>query len=119
MEALGLLIEMVKDLPDMALYLVMAYFAYKTLIIGSIYGLIRFIVAKIHAAYVTPRDQIIKDTVFYDTVAKMTLTKEGRDKLLTMLRGTVSSKYGHLYGADIDWIEEAIQEKKDREAKNG
>lgn len=47
MEVLKLLIEMVKDLPQMALWAIVIFFLYKVVVIGSIYGVIRFSITKI------------------------------------------------------------------------
>lgn len=55
MDALKLLVEMVKDLPDMAIWVIIAFFVYKTIIVGSIYGVIRHVATKIHDAVVTLR----------------------------------------------------------------
>lgn len=44
MEELKLLVEMVANLPSMALWVIAFFFAYKVMIVGSIYGVIRFAV---------------------------------------------------------------------------
>jgi thiamine transporter ThiT len=46
MEELKLLVEMVSNLPAMALWVIAFFFGYKVLIVGSIYGVIRFCVQK-------------------------------------------------------------------------
>ena len=39
---------MVASLPQMALWVLIGFWAYKVVVVGSIYGLIRFCVAKLH-----------------------------------------------------------------------
>jgi hypothetical protein len=47
MEELKILVGMVADLPDMALWVVAFFFVYKVCIIGSIYGSIKFVTTKL------------------------------------------------------------------------
>jgi hypothetical protein len=46
MDELKLLIDMVANLPSMALWVLVGFWAYKVIVIGSIYGVIRFCVSK-------------------------------------------------------------------------
>lgn len=48
MEELKLLISMVNDLPALATWVLVGYLIYKITIIGSIYGVIRLLIVKIH-----------------------------------------------------------------------
>lgn len=47
MDELKLLIEMVAHLPAMALWVLVGFFAYKVVVVGSIYGVIRFVTARL------------------------------------------------------------------------
>lgn len=55
MEELKVLIGMVNDLPALAIWVLVGFFAYKVVIVGSIYGLIRLVVVKAHEAYTKER----------------------------------------------------------------
>ena len=48
MEELKLLIEMVANLPALAVWVLVGYLLYKVAIVGSIYGVIRLAIAKLH-----------------------------------------------------------------------
>ena len=47
MESIEALITLVKDLPNMALWVLVLFFGYKVVIVGSIYGVIKFCVKNI------------------------------------------------------------------------
>ena len=57
MEELKLLIEMVKGLPQMALWVVGLFFAYKVAVIGSVFGLIKLGINKLHSYFTTPKGE--------------------------------------------------------------
>ena len=48
MEELKILIELIKDLPQTALYILLGYFLYKVLVVGSIFGLFRLFIVKLY-----------------------------------------------------------------------
>jgi hypothetical protein len=48
MEELKLLLELVANLPAMAMWVLIGLFAYKVVIVGSIYGVIRLGITKTH-----------------------------------------------------------------------
>lgn len=47
MDAIKELVDLVKTLPDIAVWLFVLFFAYKVAIVGSIYGVIRYVVGRI------------------------------------------------------------------------
>lgn len=71
MEELRLLVEMVADLPHMALWVVAAFFVYKVIVVGSIYGVIRFVAAGLFI--------VAKDWIAQGPATKIIRTKEGFD----------------------------------------
>lgn len=52
MEEIKLLVEAVAKLPNAALWVLLGYLVYKLAVVGSIYGVIKFAVDKLHAAYI-------------------------------------------------------------------
>lgn len=60
MEELKLLIEMVASLPAMATWVLVGFFAYKVVVIGSIYGVIRLLIVKLHDWLVAPKTTAYK-----------------------------------------------------------
>ena len=59
MEELKLLISMVNDLPALATWVLVGYLIYKITVIGSIYGVIRLLIVKMHDALMD-RKAIVK-----------------------------------------------------------
>lgn len=123
MDELKLLVEMVANLPSMALWVIAFFFAYKVVVIGSIYGVIRFGIDKMHSWLTTPKHEIN--------------TKEVRPMLDGMvIRGNLESFMGQLHRirgkginidseyihqASVEWLRDAIDDKieKDRAAVAG
>lgn len=48
MDELKILIDLVRELPALALWVLVGFYAYKVVVIGSIYGVIRFSIEKLH-----------------------------------------------------------------------
>ena len=59
MEELKLLISMVNDLPALATWVLIGYLIYKITVIGSIYGVIRLLIVKLHDVLVG-RKSVVK-----------------------------------------------------------
>jgi hypothetical protein len=55
MEELKLLIEMVTNLPSLAIWVLVGYLLYKISVIGSLYGLLRLLIIKGHDWLTSPR----------------------------------------------------------------
>ena len=51
------LVELVKTLPHLALWVAIGFWAYKVIIIGSIYGVIRFCADRAYKAYIARLEQ--------------------------------------------------------------
>lgn len=59
MGELKLLIEMVNNLPTLAVWVLVGYLVYKVAVIGSIYGVIRLLIVKAHDWLTAPRQMLI------------------------------------------------------------
>lgn len=59
MDELKMLIEMVANLPSLAVWVLVGYLVYKISVIGSIYGVIRLLIVKTHDVMVT-RQTVIR-----------------------------------------------------------
>lgn len=115
METFKLLTEMVKDLPDMAIWVIIIFFAYKVVIVGSLYGLIRYIVQSICKAIKTNKELSnkaieLKDIKTIDVRAKIAdecITVEGvHDQLIEQIKRIRSGIYIHR--SDVLFLEAAI-----------
>ena len=111
MEELKLLVEMVAKLPAMAMWVIVAFFAYKVIVVGSIYGVIRFSVDKLHSWLVTRKVEYKEIRPMLDGMCIRTQT----DNLIAQIRrirgkGTnIDSEYVH--EQSVEWLREAIDAK--------
>ena len=121
MEELKLLIQMVADLPHAALWVIAGVLIYKVSIIGSIYGVIRLAIIKLHDWLTTPKHELRKVTVEMEgQIRGMTITDKADAFIsqLNRLRGkglNIDSQYCHKQS--VDWLRQAIDEKEAREAE--
>jgi hypothetical protein len=122
MEELKLLVGMVAELPETAVWALVLFFIYKTFIIGSIWGVIRaaikaveFGLQKAHDVKTKPREIIEKVDL-----GEFCITGN-EDKLKRVLRLAAAespSSFGRwLNESDTDWIAKAINEKIQRDAQ--
>lgn len=112
MEALQLLVEMVKELPDMAVWVILAFFFYKAIIVGSIYGVIKHVATKIHDAVVAKKREV-KEVDVNAILNGMTITDEldGLIFQISRIKGARSTTGKFIHRCDIEWLTEAIDEK--------
>ena len=98
MEELKILVGMVADLPDLAIAVILAFFAYKMFIVGSIYGVIKLTVQRLHDAIV------FKKTVFVEVEKEKIVEKKiPVDKI-------VEKKFIYNTGGDRRFISEEVSE---------
>jgi hypothetical protein len=121
METLKILIEIVKDLPEMAVWLVVAYFIYQSLIVGSIYGVIKVVAKYTHDAVVAKKTEKPIDKEIRATLDGMVITGNlnqliGQLDRLKGIRSCGSSGSPYIHSADIDFLRKAIDEKLDRDS---
>jgi hypothetical protein len=115
MDELKLLIEMVASLPAMAMWVLVGFFAYKVVVIGSIYGVIRFVGGRLF-------DWLQQKKIEYKEIRP---TLDGMcipgntDALIAQLhrirgRGT-NIKSGYIHQQSVDWLRSAIDMKIESE----
>lgn len=110
MDELKLLIDMVAHLPSMALWVLVAFWAYKVVVIGSIYGVVRLFIVKLHSWLTTPKHElrIVDETARVGSLS----IQNCRDELIAQLHRvkgkglTIESDYIH--AASVDWLRRAI-----------
>lgn len=114
MDELKLLIEMVAHLPAMALWVLVGFFAYKVAIIGSIYGVIRFVAGRLFDWLQQEKAREVEYKEIRPMLDGMCIKAE-TDRLIAQLnrvrgRGlSIGSEYIH--GASVDWLRDAIDKK--------
>ncbi len=115
MEELQLLIGMVADLPTMAIWVLLFFFIYKVVIIGSIYSTIKLGISKLHSWAITPKEKLVNMKHDFDGIL-ITGEYHKFKKQLERLRGIRSSSiYDYIHATDIKWLQEAIDEKLNKE----
>ena len=116
MEELKLLITLVKDLPAMAIWLLVIFYGYKVIIAGSIYGVIRFAINRLHSWATTPKEELTRYNVT-GQIDGMTITKGGAHEALlaqlNRLRGKrVGFESDYIHECSVAWLREAIDAKE-------
>lgn len=111
MEELKLLIEMVANLPTLAAWVLVGYLVYKVAVIGSIYGLARFAIDKLHNWLTDPRRKIVEMQVMLDGV----VVADSMEPLLAQLRRLKPSNLHYIHGDHVDWLREAIDDKMSKD----
>lgn len=123
MEELKLLVSLVKDLPAMAIWLLVIFYGYKVLIAGSIYGVIRFAIDRLHSWVTTPKHLLVKEDIT-GVIEGMTITRDGSHRelvaQLNRLRGKgMHSDSSYIHRKSVDWLREAIDAKEAQEHARG
>lgn len=122
MEELKILIDMVAQLPAMALWVLVGFWCYKVICIGSIYGVIRMAINKLHD-YLVQRKEGFIDFSLRDKVHGITISSDNTlDELMIQLRRLPGiDGYGTIYihKEEVDWLRSVIdaKERANAEAK--
>jgi len=119
MNELRELVGLVKDLPNAALWVIAAIFLYKVTIVGSVYGVARLAIGKLHDWAVTRKAREVEYKEIRPMLDGICIHDE-TDRLIAQLhriRGKgvgIETKYIHRQS--VDWLRAAIDEKTEREA---
>jgi hypothetical protein len=116
MEELKLLVDMVAGLPHMALWVIAAFWAYKVVVVGSLYGVIRLAINKTHSWLVTPRIELRELRPVLDGI---TIRAELNSLVAQIhrLRGKgVSIESEYIHSQSVDWLRDAIDDKIAKDA---
>lgn len=113
MDEIKQLIEMIAKLPQLAIWVLVAFWAYKVIVIGSVYGVIRFVVEKVHSWLVTPKHDLIKQEV--RLLVDGEVISGAKDSLMAQLQRVKKRTGIYIHQTDVDWLRDAISEKLQRE----
>lgn len=118
MDELKLLAEMVAGLPAMALWVIAFFFGYKVVVVGSIYGVIRFVAARMFD-WLSGRASNARISLDGLVISG---SMEGLIAQLHRVRNICNHSFGggYLHNDSVSWLREAIDDKiaKD-DAKKG
>lgn len=118
MNELKLLIEMVANLPSLAVWVLVGYLCYQISIIGSIYGLARLAIDRLYRWKTTPVERNIDVRLLIDGMC-ITGTQDKLIRQLDRVRMIRKTQLTYLFDSDIHWLEQAIDDKieKDKAAR--
>jgi hypothetical protein len=107
-EELKELVNVVNSLPQLALWVAIGFWAYKVIIVGSIYGVIRLAINKGYAAWTQPKTSDIKSVI--DGVTYYFNKDDVVGQLKRVLANTPDRQ-----DESIKWLSEAITEKIEKD----
>ena len=111
MEELKVLVDMVAHLPQMALWVIAFFFVYKVTVIGSIYGVIRFVTSSLFSWLTSKKVDYKEIRPMLDGIC-ISGTVNGLMTQLHRVKGKgtgINSDYIHKQS--VDWLREAIDAK--------
>lgn len=122
MEILIELLKTIGTLSGPAVWLglaaVIGLFTYKTLIVGSIYGVMKFAIQKMHDVLTKPIHE--RKTVDITADLDGMMISGCTDYLIRQIKRIKNKRTGistnYIHEGDVDWLREAIDEKMEREA---
>lgn len=122
MDELKLLIEMVANLPTLAVWVLVGYLFYKIAMIGSIYGLIRFGIEKLHDWLANRESRRIENVNIRGHLDGMCITSDGTHNGLIAQIARVKGKATninsqYIHECSVDWLRDAITDKEAKDAK--
>jgi hypothetical protein len=117
MEELKLLVNMVANLPSMALWVIAFFFAYKVTIIGSIYGVIRLAIQRAYEYGTSPNRHKMtierKEIHLEDILNGICISSDDtKHCLIRLLKKVAENNSYHvsayIHKGTVEWMEEAI-----------
>jgi len=114
---------MVSGLPTMAIWVIVFYFVYKVIIVGSIYWVIKLGIRKLHDVLTKKKElDIINNEYTWDYASRICIAGDTAKRLvetaLNKCKGkgiSIGSPYIHEQSAQ--WLLDAITEKEQRETE--
>ena len=102
MDELKLLIDMVANLPTLAVWVLVGYLVYKVAVVGSMYGVIRLLIIKAHDAMSKPRQ--VQVDFMVGTTSIDSVTAAGLRAQIMRL----SSTGNYIHSSDVEKLRKAI-----------
>lgn len=120
MEELKLLVDMVAHLPQMALWVLLGFLVYKLAVVGSIYGVVKFVAQHLFDWLCEKKARPIETKEVRYMLDGLCITGQ-LDMLISQLtriggKGTnIQSTYIH--NCSINWLREAINDKEEKDRR--
>lgn len=115
MEELKLLIEMVAGLPSMAMWVIVALFAYKVVVVGSIYGVIRLGIAKLHDVLISQKTKVVNIVSKIEDITISGCTTELVEQLRRVRGRATGISSDYIHGCSVNWLRQAIDDKIEKD----
>lgn len=120
MDELKLVLDIIKSLPEMAIWALIILYAYKISIVGSIYGVIRYVAGRLYDWGIHKKTDVpkVQEIHFADIFHGITISSdETLANLVRQIRRMqgVKTSSQYIHKQDVDWLREAIDEKLDKE----
>jgi hypothetical protein len=115
-EELEALAKAIAGLPHLALYAMIGFLLYKLAVIGSVYGVIKMAIDRWHSW--ATHEKVITTVMNFKSV--YVIFDDALEACLLSVchrPGRSERKDTWLYSGDMQWLKEAIDEKKAREVK--
>lgn len=106
MEELKVLIEMIGDLPQLAIWVLIFFFIYKVIIVGSVFGVLKLFIEKLHDVLTGIQKKGENIDGFIDGVAIAGCYGQLKAEILR-IRST-----SYIHSTDVEWLHDAITEHK-------
>ena len=117
MDILIQILEVLKGLSGPVLWvgliIIVCLFTFKIVVVGSIYGVIKYAIEKTHSAITQPKHKR-KIIAVEEQLDGITLTA-GSGRLLAVVSTIRRPTLDYIHEMDIAWLESAIEEKKLRD----
>ena len=114
MDELKVLVGMVKDLPAMAIWVIAFFWAYKVIFIGSVYGVIKYIVTKWAEwkMFVPPPPPPQPPQIKEFKIGNIAITEEVALALMAQIT-RLPKHLGYIHMTDVNTLSKAIDKVKD------
>jgi hypothetical protein len=111
LDELKLLVEMVAKLPSMALWVIAFFFAYKVVVVGSIYGVIRLGIERAHSWLTTPKEQMVEMRGMLDGVCISLAVGPLMNQIRRVIGKGITIQSNYIHESSVDWLRQAIDDK--------
>ena len=113
MEELKLLVESIAGLPDLAIWVVAMYFFFKLAIVGSIFGIARLFINKVHNIYFTkynkpPTPIIEKTDIHFGQYVISNYHKNIKEEIERLLKLMVKKDFEFIHNDDMQDLSKFI-----------
>lgn len=96
MEELKILVEMVASLPEMAVWVLVAFFVYKVIFIGGLFSLLKYVVSS-----------LVKILTKQNSINDMCVSIEVQEQLIVQLK-RLTSYSSHIASSDVLYLKQAL-----------